>query len=362
MDILPIVFDNIVFSLQKSGGISVVWYEFLNRYLKEYSAYARFIDYGALDNIFRKQLALPPHKIILSNASFLKLKRYLPVHIKSVLTESFIFHSSYYRICSNKNAVNITTVHDFTYEYFRKGLSRSVHCWQKYNAIRHSDYIICISENTKKDLLKFVPDTDENKIFVIYNGVSEEYFPFSEINENELPFPAYSYLIFVGGRSLYKNFKFAVKTIAHSNFNLVIVGDPLLPEEVTFLKSYLPDNRYICLGRVNNHRLNILYNRAFCLFYPSSYEGFGIPVIEAQKAGCPVIAYAASSIPEIIGNKQLLLPHLDLSLAVEYLNNLKEHSLRHQIVTDGLQNAHKFSWDNTYQETLKVYALAQHIK
>ncbi|MDE6879395.1 MAG: glycosyltransferase family 4 protein [Odoribacter sp.] len=355
----PIIFDNIVFSLQRTGGISVVWYELLRRYLKEFPAYAHFIDYDAWNNIFRKQLELPTDKIIFSDASFFKLKRYLPVHIKSFLPGSFIFHSSYYRICPNKNAINITTVHDFTYEYFRKGLSRSVHCWQKYKAIRNADYIICISENTKRDLLKFIPNTDENKISVIYNGVSEEYFPLVKINEEELPFPAYSYLIFVGGRSLYKNFKFAVEAIIHSTLNLVIVGDPLSPEEIIFLKSRLPEKRYKCVGRVNNQQLNILYNRAFCLFYPSAYEGFGIPVIEAQKAGCPVIAYAASSIPEIIGDKRLLLSHLDITLAVEYLNRLKEQNFRKQIITTGLKNAFRFSWDNTYQETLKVYALAQ---
>lgn len=359
MDTLPIVFDNIVFSLQKSGGISVVWYELLSRYLKKYQAHARFIDYDARDNIFRRQLVLPPDKIISSDAAFLGLKRYLPVHIKPELSRPFIFHSSYYRICPDKNAINITTVHDFTYEYFRKGISRFIHCRQKYNAIRHSDYIICISENTKKDLLKFVPGTDENKIFVIYNGVSEEYFPLPEINKDLLPFPAYSYVIFVGGRSLYKNFKFVVETIAYSNFNLAIIGDPLSSEETAFLKSHLPANRYSYMGRVDNRQLNVLYNRAFCLFYPSAYEGFGIPVIEAQKAGCPVIAYASSSIPEVIGNKQVLLTQLDTSLAIELLNSLKDRNRRQQIVTTGLQNACKFSWDNTYQETLKVYFLAQ---
>lgn len=330
--------------------------------MKEYPAYARFIDYGAWDNIFRKQLELPADKIIFSDASFFKLKRYLPVHIKPFLPGSFIFHSSYYRICPNKNAINITTVHDFTYEYFRKGLSRSVHCWQKYKAIQHSDYIICISENTKKDLLKFIPNTDKNKIFVIYNGVSEEYFSLSEINENKLPFPAYSYLLFVGGRDYYKNFNFAVETTVHSDLNLVIVGNPLTQEEITFLKSHLPNYRYKYVGRVNNQQLNILYNRAFCLFYPSAYEGFGIPVIEAQKAGCPVIAYAASSIPEIIGNKQLLLPHLDISLTIEYLNSLNEPNLRRQIISEGFKNALRFSWDNTYQKTLEVYTLAQRRK
>lgn len=362
VDYLPIIFDNIIFSLQKAGGISVVWYEILSRYLNDYPDNAYFIDYPALDNIFRNRLDISADKIIQHSSPFLPVKRYLPVNIKPRSNRPFIFHSSYYRICSDKNAVNITTVHDFTYEYFRKGISRSVHCWQKYKAIRHSDYIICISENTKKDLLKFIPEADENKIFVIYNGVSEDYYPLADIDENQLPFPAYSYLLFVGGRDCYKNFKFVVEATAHSDFNLVIVGNTLTPDEMALLQSNLPVYRYTYAGRVDNQQLNLLYNQAFCLFYPSAYEGFGIPVIEAQKAGCPVIAYAASSIPEIIGNKQLLLSHLDISLAIEYLDRLKKQNLRRQIIVNGLQNAHRFSWDNTYQETLKVYALAQKSK
>ena len=106
----------------------------------------------------------------------LRYKRYLPVTCKNV-NESFIFHSSYFRISSNPNAINITTVHDFTYEYFYHGLHKWIHCWQKYYAIRKSKYVVCISENTKKDLLNFLPDVDEKKIHVIYNGVSDDYYP-----------------------------------------------------------------------------------------------------------------------------------------------------------------------------------------
>lgn len=78
---------------------------------------------------------------------------------------------------------NITTVHDFTYEYFRKGLPKYIHTWQKGFAIKKSDGIICISEHTKKDLMGFYPEIEEFKIRVIYNGVGEEFKKFENPKE-----------------------------------------------------------------------------------------------------------------------------------------------------------------------------------
>ncbi len=356
-----VLFDNIVFALQKSGGISVVWHEILKRFVRDYPNDVRFMDYGTCNNICRSRMNIDPAKIIADDsASFLVLKRFFPVRIATVFSSRFIFHSSYYRYCTDPNAINITTVHDFTYEYFVHGWKKWLHCWQKYRAIRHSDYIICISENTKKDLLKFLPDIEEKKVHVIYNGVSDDYFPIEQpVTLTSLPFPADSYVLFVGGRDAYKNFRYAVEVVARTNFNLLIVGNPLTQQEDLWLKTYLPVGRYTCVGRVDNQQLNVLYNKAFCLFYPSAYEGFGIPVIEAQKAGCPVIAYEASSIPEIIGQGQLLLPDLDVSLGAQYLNKLKNFSFRTEIVERGFVNAKRFSWEKTYQETLNIYKSAQ---
>ena len=90
-----------------------------------------------------------------------------------------VFHSSHYRIAKNPKAYNVTTVHDFTYELFSKGLAQKVHSWQKFKAIRKADVIVSISENTKKDILRFLPDIDPDKIRVIYNGVSDDYRPMS---------------------------------------------------------------------------------------------------------------------------------------------------------------------------------------
>lgn len=351
-----ILLDNIIFSLQSSGGISIVWYEhikhlLLDKRLKNLC----FIDYDISNNIFRKHLDIPKNKLVNTSPKFLCFKRYLDVKCKNKYP--FIFHSSYYRICKNKHAINITTVHDFTYEYFASGLIKKIHCWQKHRAIRHSDYIICISKNTKKDLLKLLPDVDPQKIYIVYNGVSDEYFIIKDkkCGNYDLPYKNNSFVLFVGARTGYKNFELVVKAITNSSLNLVIVGGELTKHESFFLENNLGKERYKYVGRVSNHELNLLYNNAFCLLYPSAYEGFGIPVLEAQKAGCPVIAYNSSSIPEIIGENSLLLKTLSVSEINRCINLLYKKDFRESIIKHGIDNAKRFTWDRTYEQIYAIY-------
>lgn len=345
-------YDNIIFTLQKIGGISVVWYELIKRLLK--SNYTiHFLNYNN-DNIFFQKLKFKRNHVKTNNLTR-QFQRYINPELKQI-KNPFIFHSSYYRTCNNPHAINITTVHDFTYEYFSHGLKKFLHSWQKRRAIMSSEYIICISEHTKKDLLKFIPKAAKKKIQVIYNGVSDDY-KFLSCNENcktnNIPYT--KYIVFVGARDGYKNFNLATKAIAKSNYNLVIVGNPLNKKEKKELDSILNPKRYYCTGRVSNQELNIIYNNAFALLYPSSYEGFGIPVLEAQKAGCPVIAYNASSIPEIIGNTPLLLQELSAKEIIRCFNILENETLRNNIIMNGLENAKRFTWDKMYEQICDIY-------
>ena len=181
---MSVVFDNIIFSLQKAGGISVVWQELIKRILKDSDINVSFIEQYN-ENIFRKKLQIPEELIIHNNFSKLPIsfQRYLNPRIRN---ESGIFHSSYYRTTSNPNLINISTVHDFTYEYYRKGLPKLIHQKQKVLAINKSKKIICVSNNTKKDLLKFYPNIQESCIEVIYNGVDSVFKPIIDKPEKGL--------------------------------------------------------------------------------------------------------------------------------------------------------------------------------
>lgn len=347
---MKIYFDNIIFSLQKAGGISAVWKELISHLQKEVDLTLNFWEFeGCVDNIFRKKLALPSDDIISRPCSLLGIKRYLNPSVDA--KEPFVFHSSYFRTCNNKYAKNISTVHDFTYEYFMKGLQQRVHTWQKNRALLNSDIVVCISENTKRDVLKFVPGIDESRIRVIYNGVSEDYKQVVTHRWDSIG----EYVIFVGSRQPYKQFQFTVEAIKDTPYKLAIVGGKLSEAEVAFLDSTIGKDKYVYTGFLSNEELNELYNQAVCLAYPSAYEGFGIPVLEAQRAGCPVIAYNASSIPEVIGETPLLLNSLTVLEFQDKLNLLKQDSVRNEVVASGLENSQRFSWKKMGEEYVELY-------
>ena len=125
--------------------------------------------------------------------------------------------------------------------------------------------------------------------------------------------------------------------------------------EIAFLDSTIGKDKYVYTGFLSNEELNELYNQAICLAYPSAYEGFGIPVLEVQRAGCPVIAYNASSIPEVIGETPLLLNTLTVSEFHDKLNLLKQGSVRNEVIVAGLENSQRFSWKKMGEEYVELY-------
>lgn len=342
---MKVVFDNIIYSLQHAGGVSVVWSNLITRAAHSLGD-TMFVEYvGAEDNISRRTFNLPDEEVLLRPRGCMKLKRYVNPRIK--LAAPFIFHSSYYRTCPNRQAINVTTVHDFTYEYYVSNpIKRRVHCWQKYRAILNSDAVVCISENTKRDLLKFVPNADEAKIKVIYNGVDDTFHLESDHSMGD-------FVLFVGKRDPYKNFDKIVEPVARCGLKLMIAGHPLSEDETVRLDGSGCDYSY--LGFVSDEELNHLYNHAVCLLYPSEYEGFGLPVLEAQKAGCPVLAYNRSSIPEVIGDTPLLLGTLDEQAIADGINLAQSQDTRSRIIEDGLKNSARFSWDKMANEYFELY-------
>lgn len=355
---MKLVLDNIIFSLQKSGGGSVYWIELIKRFGKMSEDIVFYDHEGSDNNIFRKTIEL---KNVKKETKWsLVIRRYLPFTEK--LYDKYIFHSSYYRYATSSNAINVTTIHDFTTEKFRKGLAREVNLFQKKLAIKKAKGIICISENTKRDLLDLIPKTDRKKIRVIYNGVSDDFFFIDKdfnISEKDLRFinlENQKYLLYIGHRTGYKNFKFAVEAASKfiGIFKLVVVGEPFTSEEKLFVESYL-DNSYLQISKLNNEGLNYLYNKAYALLYPSSYEGFGIPIIEAMKTKCPVIAFNNSSIPEVAGKSALLYENESHISLVDGINKLRNDELRSKIIEEGKVQAEKFNWDNTAKQYMEFY-------
>jgi len=354
---IHITFDNIVFGLQKAGGISVVWYELLKRALKDNNVSAKVLDYGK-DNIFRRLLDIPIDTVISDKDKVTLWDRYRPVKIHS--SENMIFHSSYFRIVNSPKVQNVTTVHDFTYEKYLNGMRHAVHIYQKKYAINHADRLICVSHNTKKDLLEYFPHIDESKVAVVYNGVDTAYHQLSATDKRQIEckFDKKGFLLYVGDRKCdYKNFDLVVALAAQSHIPLVIVGGGALSAvEKERLHQTLDEKNYQHFIGLSNDALNELYNDAFALVYPSKYEGFGVPILEAQAAGCLVIAGQHSSIPEVSGQAAFLLQDLSLGALSSLVMDLKSGRIKaDKYRQQGFINARKFSWDKSYEHLIREY-------
>ena len=356
---IPIFFDNIIFSLQNAGGISAYWRQIIQRILLEPQFNCNFIEYPN-KNIFRNEINIDSAKFLdNNNINFpLTLNRFLNPKISR---KKGIFHSSYYRITNNPKFINVTTLHDFTYEDHRKGLARFVHHKQKEYAIQNSKMIVCVSENTRDKLLTTYPKVNDKMVKVIYNGVNSLFCPVLK-NSSELQlisnFSSGEYALYIGSRkNSYKNFSVALEACKIAKVPLMIVGGELISKkEESYLNELIGRNSYQFIDTISIGELNILYNHALCLLYPSISEGFGIPIIEAQKSGCPVISSNYSAIPEVAGNGAILLNTLTGFTLAEAMKEIDmNNTISEQLKNEGFKNAERFSWDKCYQQTKQVY-------
>jgi mannosyltransferase len=360
---MKIILDNIIYSHVNQGGVSNYWFE-LSKFLIEKRSDDLFFyeEKNAKDNFHRKQLNMQNNELIKGQSSFdSSIKKRLS-KVKISIEDFFLFHSSYYRpVSESKNFVEVTTVHDFTHNYYSSFLKKILHNKLKYSCIKRSKGIICISESTYSDLKKFCPTSKNQKVAIIHNGVSDEYHLIDKSNNSlanefidsfNLQKP---YILFVGGRANYKNFNFVAKLLKEEKeFNLVIIGGALNPNEIKLFDQESL-KRIKIISNIENSELNIFYNYAHALIYPSSYEGFGIPIIEAMRAGCPVLALRNSSIIEVSGNAAILENDLNLSSFKKGLEDLKNDNFRNDIINKGFEQSLKFSWDKCCNQTYEFY-------
>jgi mannosyltransferase len=349
--------DNLIFSLQAVGGISVYWSEMLRRLLASEHTVSLIERPSALNSSLRRGLVVPQKTEVLREHGPAQLARLQAVRIP--MATGSIFHSSYYRTTTNRNVARVVTVHDFTYERFRHGPARWVHQLEKSRSLHAADGIICISQSTRRDLERFYPALDPARVRVIPMGVSETFHPLGHeqaIPEGLRPAIVPPYVLFVGDRRFYKNFPLAVRTLALlPGYSLVMVGGGPLTNEERRLLDRLIAGRYRHVGVLDGGSLNIIYNHAHCLIYPSRYEGFGIPVLEAMRAGCPVVAADNSALTETTAKAGILVASEQPEDWARRIADLDDPERRGHWQAAGLQHAAGYSWQRCYDETMSVY-------
>ena len=355
---MKIILDNIIYSNVKQGGVSNYWYELSKYLIKENRDVLFYESIKPNFNFHRSLFEIPENKIFRDQKNYYSSIAQRLSTVKIDIKEPFVFHSSYYRTLANhKYGKEVTTVHDFTHNFHSTFLKKHTHNYLKYKSIQKSAGIICISQNTYNDLMRFCPPKKKQKVTIIHNGVSDDFFVLDEDNsKSKLPkgIEKNQYILYVGSRQKYKNFDFVLSVLNESpTLKLIIVGEQLHEKEKVIIGKNI--NRVEVLSHIDNITLNVLYNNALAFIYPSLYEGFGIPVIEAMKSGCPVIAHNSSSIPEVAGGAAILLNNLSISEVKKNLLKLNIASEREIIVGKGLEQSKKFSWEKCCKETVAFY-------
>jgi mannosyltransferase len=344
----PITLDCIIFGLQRFGGISNYW--------------AKLVEHVSVDPSLAGSLVLPKHLTyrdfdaawlqrmpVLSEALDARIWRYLPSRTAG---DGGVFHTSYYRLPRHRVGKYVVSVYDFTYERYRTGLARFVHTKQKLASIRRADAVLCISESTRQDVMEFCPGVDTAKLHVIHLGVDVETF-YKESTSSSNTYE--QTVLFVGQRGGYKRFDLAVEAVRQSpSLSLGIVGPSLTDDERILLVARL-GNRWQEFGPVSTTDLRRLYSSVFAFIFPSDYEGFGLPILEAMACGCPVVAAALSSLPEVGGTAANYAESQTGESYAAALSTLISGAVREDAVRRGIERVEQFEWFQTLQKTKAVY-------
>lgn len=273
----------------------------------------------------------------------------------------------------------VVTVHDLTPLVFPSQFPRGIKGQIKWQiqklALRRANAVITDSESSKRDIIKHV-HISSRKIHVVYLAAGEE-FKRIEISSKEVQADITKlrkkynlpekFILYVGDVTWNKNLPRLIKAAGKKGLQLVMAGSAILNKDFDFnnpwnkdliqIQSLAKENPgVICTGFVDQEELVVLYNLATVFVMPSIYEGFGLPVLEAMKSGCPVVTAKSGSLPEVAGNAAYYVNPLDEENIAEGLNEVfKNAELRKNLSDKGFIQAKKFSWKKTAEETMRVY-------
>jgi glycosyltransferase involved in cell wall biosynthesis len=364
---MKIAFDSQIFTMQVYGGIS--------RYICSLAAQLAKIE-GVEPSIIapfyvNAYLEKLP-KQIFSGIKIPKIsKAWLVFHLvglwlareRIAKNSPQIVHETYYSAQSSapKSARTVVTVYDMIHEHFASGFSQNDRTSKlKMESVLRADHVICISENTRNDLLNLLP-VSPDRVSVAYLGFDRFDTPIegklSRSLNIEMP-----YLLYVGQRGGYKNFNAFLLAFASSswlikNFRIVCIGGKKLQsDELNLMRELGISSLQVMQIKADDHLLIEYYRNAAAFIYPSQYEGFGIPPLEAMSLNCPVICSNTSSIPEVVGEAgEYFEPDRVDSIRDAIERVLEDKGRRESLVQKGIERCKIFSWERCASETLGIY-------
>lgn len=272
-----------------------------------------------------------------------------------------IVHQTYYstNAFAPAGARRVITVYDMVSERFAEEFGGSRFTDTKRIAVSRADHVLCISESTRRDLIELFGIPVE-RTSVVYLGYDELAAPFSAQKSTQNG--SRPYLLYVGSRGGYKNFAglmwaFASSSYLKSGFSVMCFGGGgFSSDELALFRQLQLSEVHVRQIGGNDGMLASIYANAAAFVYPSLYEGFGIPPLEAMSLGCPVICGNTSSIPEVVGDAgEYFDPNDTESMRVAIEAVLQSTGRSQELVAKGHARRSLFSWQRCARETLDVY-------
>jgi glycosyltransferase involved in cell wall biosynthesis len=363
---MNVVFDGQIFSFQEYGGISRYYCELI----KQFSAMegvepSLIIKYSnshylpELDFIHAKHF-FPARRFKGRNEIIKLLNRNYVRRNFQVQSQSDVFHPTYYDpyfLNLLGDIPFVLTIYDMSHELYPHLFSRfDFTAKNKKKVSAKASRIIAISEHTKKDIVTLL-NIPASKIDVIPLATT---FSQAEISKTDIPTPD-NYFLYVGKRNSYKNFLFLLNAMnalnpisAHSSLICAGGGKFTAQERIEIDRLHLSSK--IIQMDVDDTLLTYLYSKAQAFVFPSLYEGFGIPILEAFACGCPALLSNRSSLPEVGGDAAGYFdPENASDLSKKLTELIKEKDLANDMRKKGFSRLKLFSWENTARLTLDTY-------
>lgn len=384
-DCIRVLFDSQAFDMQTHGGVSRCFTELSTHLPVDIKAQMGVIE---TDNTYLNNIGFPPagqtyERFMMPGHNSLKkfcyklkynfkygyyskwdikpnLNRYETIRLLSEGNVD-VFHPTFfspYFLPYLQDTPFVLTVHDMITELYPQYYpADEPQLNNKRVLIPRANHIVAVSQNTKRDIMRFF-DVPEEKITVIYHGAdTTPYTPTPDANKYG------EYILYVGERHWYKNFNQFLHDIVpilnrHKDMKVVCTGKPFSYEEKILLDFLSLTDRFVQIYVKSDQDFMDLYHNAICLVYPSEYEGFGIPILEAYKADCPVMLNHASCFPEIAGDAAVYF-HMkdgksDFEEQFETLYHLNSNE-REALLQKQRERLTLYTWEKSAQQLAEVY-------
>jgi len=364
---MRILYDGQVYSMQATGGINRYFANIIGRLPLDYSPtlvvnHERGVSYPSHPNLelYRfGNLRLQDFSYRLSRLG----ARFEDALLRRRLAdEKFdLFHPTYYSLLTarfnRRPCPTVITVWDMIHELFSKQMDPTgQYSEEKKRAIMSAQHVICISESTKKDLLEIYR---LNEASVSVTPLASDI----DVTMSHGPerTPDRPYYLYVGSRDKYKNFEGLLRVFARvvsikPDLDLAVAGRNLTESEKRLIDELKLSGHMKCFIYPSDDHLAKLYRCALALVYPSLYEGFGIPPLEAMSCGTVAVVSNVSSLPEVVGGAGVLFDPTSGDELADILITLAENeSRRQELIEKGLKRVQRFGWDKTVARTLEIY-------